>query len=138
MGSVRRIIIFFWPLLFWAQPLFAEVCDKERPDWSPLDSPQTAISELVMFLTGPIGIFISLMTIANLCLNTRWFSIFMLGLSLLLTFSIMVESSNHITLAAIREGCMASPVLFILFLIAICDANLWKVIFHKPYKPKET
>ena len=43
-------------VLFMASPVFAEVCDKERPRWNPADGRVNVFEELYFFFTSPVGI----------------------------------------------------------------------------------
>lgn len=140
MGSLRRRLIYAG-LALYSTPLAAEVCDKERPTWSPPDGQMTMIGEVPAFFTSHSGIVILLATLLSLLFHFRVLSFVA---SALIALMILIIYSNHTFLDpsgirefAIKEGCIGPPHLLIAVLIAICCLNLWNCFLRKKKKSKD-
>jgi len=116
-----------------ASPAWAEVCDKIRPNWSPLDGPVSAIQELMYFTTSPIGIGFGVLFALHLWFRTRlsFYLVLVACGFALLTETEIFWAPNHILAASYSEGCRGLPWLTLLVIVtgAIC-AVLWYVIGH--------
>ncbi len=114
MGSIRRRLICVG-LLGVPNGAWAEVCDKQRPNWDGL--PVSAWSEMLALLQTPLALFLILTTALALRLRHQW-----LGLAVVVGWSsyTMLMTTSDIRGAAIAEGCAGSPTLFIGLVAAIC------------------
>ncbi|MDU9002890.1 hypothetical protein [Sedimentitalea todarodis] len=118
MGPLRRAVIV---LLATATPALAEVCDKERPGWTPADGPATGLDEVVFHATSLPGLgILGALTLALLVGGRLYWTLSALfsgviALALWTTHS----APDDITLAAIAEGCVGPKSLSIGFLAAI-------------------
>ncbi|WP_420860480.1 hypothetical protein [Algirhabdus cladophorae] len=89
----------------------AQVCATERPDWSPLDGPVSALQELEYFGTSPLGIALIVLFLAHLVFANR--------LTLYLTlvtaaFAILAQTEmfwapGHLLAQSYSEGCRGVP-----------------------------
>lgn len=125
MGSLRRGLA----LAAWLpSTAFAEVCDKERPNWD--GTPLTVFSELVHFVSTPA--FYVLFTRATTCafLRNRWLALPCLlwcGLLLANWFVPTPPGFDDIRNAAIRAECIGPQTLPISLTIAICALAIWRL-----------
>jgi len=117
MGPVRRRLILATFLLL-PGAAWAEVCDKERPGWDGV--PVGAFDELLYFLQTPIVLVLILGTALAIRFRSEKG-----GLAVVVGWSIAtflvtgVGLSDPIRTAAIAEGCIGSPSLFIAFAAAL-------------------
>ena len=102
-------------------PAIAEVCDKERPAWSPQDGPVSPLGDLAVFFSDPLGLTVLAMAAACSLLRKTWFTVlvitFLITVVALLTITWLED--YHIKSAAVSEGCLTSPVLTGLTLVAL-------------------
>jgi hypothetical protein len=102
-------------------PAIAEVCDKERPAWNPQDGPVSQIDDLVLFFSAPLGLTVLVMAGTCILLRKTWFTVlvitFLFTVVALLTITWFED--NHVKSAAVSEGCLTTPVLTGLTLVAI-------------------
>ena len=102
--------------------VWAEVCDKERPNWSPDDVAVGLFGEAIGPLMTPFG-GLALVT-ALLGLWSGWRVLCSLGLTLMalillgtgfevgMTFGwLMPDTTSDIYFAVVNEGCRASPII---------------------------
>lgn len=102
-------------------PAAAEVCDKERPAWTPQDGPVSQFDDLALFLFEPIGLIAIGLAVGALLLRSAWFSsvaIVILMLMVVLNVGTWHEADD-VTRSAISEGCMTAPLLTTIALIAM-------------------
>ena len=117
MGPVRGgLILSTLPGLAWA-----EVCDKERPDWIPENGPATGLDELLfLFMSLPgLGI-LGALTLAALTAQKRYFAtaaVFSLVIGV--GYYLNSISPDDITRAAIAEGCVGPQTLPVLACVII-------------------
>ncbi len=114
MGPIRRRLIWLC-LLGLPHPAWAEICDKQRPDWDGL--PVSAWAEMLALFQTPLALFLFLTTALAARLRRPW-----LGLAVVVGWSsyTMLVVTTDIRAAAIAEGCAGSPTLFIGVVAAIC------------------
>lgn len=100
----------------------AQVCEVQRPDWSPEMGPATAADELLYLFTSLPGLgIIGALVLALLTRQKRYFAVAAL-------FSALISAALHLqstrpdadTRAAIAEGCVgdASAAVLVTALIA--------------------
>ncbi len=126
MGPLRRgLIVAALP-----GPAWAEVCDKERPDWDGL--PTTPVDEAVLlFSTLPALALIAATLLAWRFRSTWGGLICVLAWSSLITLFISLDADG-VRDAVLEEGCRGDPILFIAAVIAICVATVFYTAPHKP------
>ncbi|MFN7268994.1 MAG: hypothetical protein ACK5UA_08390 [Cereibacter sp.] len=99
----------------------AEVCDKERPAWNPQDGPVSQLDDLGLFFSDPFGLAVLVMAIVCILLRRTWFTVlvitFLITVVALLTITWFEDF--HVKSAAVSEGCLTTPVLTGLTLVAI-------------------
>ena len=102
-------------------PAVAEVCDKARPIWKPQDGPIGQFEDLALFLFEPVGLIAAGLTLVALLLKNAWFSVAVIAvLMLLVAVNVgMWRGADDITSAAIAEGCITTPILTTIALIAM-------------------
>jgi hypothetical protein len=99
-------------------PARAEVCDKERPFWSPADGPAGMIDEFVTHATSPAGIVLGLLFLASLFIANTPLRILTILLAVLSAGALIWPDGTGITTQAIAEGCVGNALLS----IAACTA----------------
>lgn len=108
----------------------AEVCDKERPDWNGV--PVTALGEAVTLLFSPIGLFLLISTVAALRFRAQWGGVVVtVGWTSFATLLTMGDPTGGVRKAAISEGCIGSPTLFIAIAAAI---SVGTIIYTAPQR----
>ncbi len=130
-----RVLLFAVAIsVFWGDPVFAEVCDKEMPNWDPADGPATAFDALLNFIATPINsVFLGTLFVA-FWVRALWLSLAVAMLGWVFAALILYDwlrphpVLDDIRHSAIREGCFASPILVVLML-AIAGAVLLAVTF---------
>ena len=103
-------------------PAAAEVCDKARPSWNPTNGPISQLDDLVLFMWEPIGIAILGMVGVSLLIKKNWVTAICIGIvSLVISFMIAewLWVDHPVLKQAIKEGCMAPPLLttFVLLML---------------------
>lgn len=121
MGSFRRGLIFFFALA--PSIAFAEVCDKERPAWNGV--PVSAWEDLIFLSTHVLFWPVWIALAAAIVLKRTSLTIIAGTIAALHTLLQLSQLTDTITRAAIREGCIASPPLFIGLCAAICLASIY-------------
>lgn len=97
---------------------WAEACDIARPTWNGADV--SALSEAISLLLTPFGALLLVLTMIALRLRNHW-----VGLAAIVGWTgylsiITIADPNGVRVAAIEEGCIGSPTLFIALVTAIC------------------
>lgn len=116
MGPLRGGLI----LSLLASPAFAEVCDKERPDWDGI--PATQVSEAIYLFTRPISLFLlAALATSVIVRHALGTAIAVLLWGFYITALVWPDATG-ITASALREGCQAPPSLFIAIASALCVA----------------
>jgi len=109
-------------LVLGAGPALAEVCDKERPNWSPADGPASGLSETFhVFTTAPGLVLIALFAAALYFKRPSLWTptALVAGLLALLTWAGAKLDPTGFYQMARSEGCVADPTLPIIILAAI-------------------
>ena len=102
-------------------PAIAEVCDKERPAWSPQDGPVSPLDDLALFFSDPLGLTVLAMAGACMLFRKSWFTVLVVAflITVVALLTITWFEDNSVKSAAVSEGCMTTPVLTGLTLVAI-------------------
>lgn len=102
---------------------WAEVCDKERPNWV-WGTEATAWTEMIGLFSSPFSLVLLIATAFVIRFRSSWgglaITVLWTGLVSLLVFS----EPDEVKLQAIKEGCIGSPTLFIAVVAAICVATI--------------
>ena len=105
-------------------PALAEVCDKVRPFWTP-GAPATAWDEFLGLMGTPPSLVLLVLTALAVRFRHQWGALVVVllwtGWISLITF---FGADNEIQRAAVAEGCVGSPVLFIAVVTAICGGMI--------------
>ena len=124
MGPVRRRLTLAAAVL--PTPALAEVCDKVRPRWVP-GTQATAWTEAVYLFSTIPSIILLALTVLCLLYRSLWGSmiiiIFWSGLATIIRTDGPTDPTG-IHALALKEGCIASPALFIAAVAAICMAMI--------------
>ena len=96
-----------------ASPAFAEVCDKERANWS--GEKIGMFGEFANFYLSYLGVFVILTFAVALFFQRTWLFAMVAILNLGLASVLIAEwwVPFEVRTAAITEGCVGSPVLII-------------------------
>ncbi|MEJ8561380.1 hypothetical protein QTO30_09230 [Yoonia sp. GPGPB17] len=129
MGPVRRRLI--WAaLLVTPAPAWAEVCDKERPNWS--GDPVTAFGELIYLLQTPVVLLLIVATALAVRFRSEWGGLaVVVGWSLSTFLATGWGDFGDIRAAAMAEGCVGNSALFIVFAALVC---VGVVLYTAPLK----
>lgn len=113
MGPVRGgVILFLLPGVALAQD-----CAVQRPAWE--GAPVGAVQEAVYLASTPAALVLFLGTIAAIRFKSQWGALaVVLGWTAFVTFLTMLAPAAR--KAAMAEGCVGSPALFIGIIAAIC------------------
>jgi hypothetical protein len=109
-------------------PAMAEVCDKVRPSWNSKYGSINQLGDLGLFFSEPVGLFVLGLSVMTFLIGKTLltaFTILFLSIVVALNVSTWLDADD-VTVAAISEGCFASPLLTSIALvsIAILLANL--------------
>lgn len=118
MGPVRGRLIALLPLL--PLPAQAEVCDKVRPGWTPVDGPVGALAEAGYVLASPVGlILLAFVALAMIWPRRRLAVLAALPL-LVLAGLLFLARRADVAVHAMTEGCIGGigPTVVLLILIA--------------------
>lgn len=123
-------------LLFFAipAPLFAEVCDVERPYWQPGSPPVTVWTKPAWTLTNPVIVILIMLACTALWTRNRWLS-FPLSVPWLLLTLVVITTHTDPSGAhdyARRDVCLGSPYLRILLAALMTLALARKAILGPP------
>ena len=129
MGPLRRgLILSLLPLPAWA----GEACDAIRTGWD--GTPISAWTETFFLITSPISLVLLAATVVALKFRSKWgalivcvlWSFFVSGLTLF-------DMTGGLRTAAMAEGCIGSPTVFIVIVAATCVA----LILHTAPRPEK-
>ena len=135
MSRVARRIGCFWLVatstVMMSSSAIAEVCDKERPLWTPSDGPVGPLDTFLPLATSLSGIALAGFLIAAVSLGWR----LAYALSAGIAISMILQTSTQwfdvggldpIRASAIREGCMYPPWLNLFLLVAVVLLSIWQ------------
>ncbi len=126
MGPLRGGLI----LSLLASPVWAEVCDKERPHWD--GTPATAWTEAIALFASPLGLILLLATAFAVRWRSTWGGLAVtVGWTGFVTL-ILSHDPTGLREFAMAEGCIGPPTLFIALSIAICIAT---ILYTAPRRP---
>ncbi len=118
------------PLAALPTPALAEVCDTIRPGWD--GTPVTALGEALALLTSVPALALLVATALAFRFRSQWGGLLVVllwaGYGALLT---MADSGARA--AAMAEGCVGSPTLFLGATAAICVAM---ILYTAPLKSR--
>ncbi|MDU8944421.1 hypothetical protein [Ovoidimarina sediminis] len=104
-------------------PALAEVCDKVRPLWEP-GAPATGWDELLGLMATPPSLALLILSAAAIRFGHQWLVLTaVVGWSIWVSF-VAMSAPDAIRQQAIAEGCIGSPVLFIIVVAAICGGMI--------------
>lgn len=103
-------------------PAWAEVCDKERPNWSSTDGAVGMMGEAIAVLSSPVSVFALVTVAVGLWSGARVLCVtggVLTGLILFGTgFEVGValqlfapDLNSSVYYASVKEGCRANPIL---------------------------
>lgn len=119
MGPVRRgLILSLLPGAAWA-----EVCDKERPNWVP-GTEATAWTEMIGLFSAPPSLVLLVVTALVVRFRSMWGGVLVMVLWTGLVSLLVFSEPDEVRLQAVKEGCIGSPTLFIAVVAAICVATI--------------
>ncbi len=96
----------------------AEVCDKERSGWDGMDV--TLLGEATTLFLTPLGLVLLVLTTVALRMRNHWVGLVaIVGWTVYLSI-ITIADPTGLRTAAMEEGCIGSPALFIALVTAIC------------------
>lgn len=99
---------------------WADVCDKVRPLWTP-GAQATAWGEMIALMGTPPSLVLLVLSALAVRFRHEWGALVVVllwtGWVSLLVF---YNSGDDIQVAALQEGCVGSPTLFIAVAAAIC------------------
>lgn len=108
----------------------ASACDTERPGWDGV--PMTALGEALLLFSSPAALVLLAATILVIWLRHQWGALAVCLLwTALVSVVAFIGSSGETHAAAVTEGCVGSPTLFIAAVAAICVA----MIFYTAPRP---
>lgn len=118
MGPVRGgVILALVPGAAWAQD-----CAVQRPGWD--GAAVSAVQEAMFLAYTPAALVLFLGTIAALRFKSHWGSLaVVLGWTAFVSFLTMFAPASRV--AAVTEGCVGSPTLFIGIIAAICVGTIF-------------
>ncbi|MEX0337451.1 MAG: hypothetical protein AB3N11_00275 [Arenibacterium sp.] len=121
--------------LLWPGTARAEVCDKERPFWDSANGPATAIDEALHLAASPLAIALLVATALAIRFKSSWGGLIVVcGWSALVGLVTYLGSTDpDVEQAALAEGCIGSPALFIAAVAAISVAT---IIYTSPRKSR--
>ncbi len=119
MGSIRRgLILSLVPGAGWA-----EVCDKERPNWVH-GTEATIWTEMIGLFAAPPSLVLLLLTALVIRFRSLWGGLIVVVLWTGLVSLLVFSEPDAVRIQAIKEGCIGSPSLFIGIVAAICVAMI--------------
>ncbi len=109
-------------LVLSADPAFAEVCDKVRPDWHSSDGPVSQLQELYIFFSNPLGLLLISLCFLALLVKRTW--VCTLVMLLLVAVAGLIAAHwfwpiDGITREANLEGCIAPPFITSLVMLVL-------------------
>ena len=118
MGPVRGRLIALLALT--PLPARAEVCDKVRPGWTPVDGPVGALAEAGYVLASPVGLILMVFVVLAMIWPRRWLAVLAALPLLVLAGLLFLARRAEVAVAAMAEGCIGGirPTVLLLILIA--------------------
>ncbi len=105
----------------------ANACETERPYWTP-GAPATVLDELIHLAMSPLTIGLAILTVLAVRFRSKWGGLIVClmwsFLASILAFGWVPAGRAELRAAAITEGCIGSPALFIGLVAAICVAMI--------------
>jgi len=103
---------------------WAEVCAEARPDWNGV--PVSALGEAVTLLLSPMGLFLLVSTAFALRFRSQWGGVAVtVGWTAFATLLTMADPTGGVREAAMAEGCIGAPTLFIAIAAAISVGTIF-------------
>lgn len=118
MGPLRTGLTAI-PLALMASPALADVCAAMRPGWTP-GTPATAWGEMLALMITPPSLVLLLASALCIRLRHQWGALIVVLLWSLWVSYIAMSAPDALRAAAIAEGCIGRPTLFIALVAAIC------------------
>lgn len=98
----------------------AEVCDKVRPLWTP-GTEATVWTEMIALMGTPPSLVLLILTAVAVRFRHEWGALVLVLLwTGWISMVVFYGSDGDIQAAAVAEGCIGSPTLFIAAVAAIC------------------
>lgn len=121
MGPLRRRLIAL--ALLMPSTAWAEVCDKERPNWVP-GTDATAFTEMIAMLGTPPSLILLVATAVAVRFRSAWGALIVVLGWTAWTSAIVFLPHDPVRAAAVKEGCIGNPSLFIAFVATISVAMI--------------
>lgn len=104
----------------WAQEATATgACAALRPDWD--GEPVGAMAEMVALLSSPIPLILLMVTAVAIRFKAQWAVLVVcLAWSVVVSATTFFDPTGGLREAGMAEGCVGSPVLFILTVSVLC------------------
>ena len=121
MGPLRRgLILCVLPL-----PAWAEVCDKQRPNWD--GTPVSTLNEAILLFSSAPALILLIVTAFVIRFKHQWGALVMVVLwAIFASFASFYDAD--IKQSAIIEGCMGPSTLFVAVVAAICIGLILYVV----------
>ncbi len=118
MGPFRRGLTPLVGLACTPLPAWAEVCDKVRPDWNGL--PVSAWQEALWLFASPLALVLLIGSAIVFRLRSSWGALVVfVGWSFLVGAFTFWDPTGGVRTAAIAEGCLGSPAVFVSVVLVI-------------------
>ncbi|MCB1471723.1 MAG: hypothetical protein KDJ68_02235 [Rhodobiaceae bacterium] len=116
-----RPAILLSALLAMSRPAFAEVCDKEVPNWDPVLGPVTQVEFLMNSAVSVPGMFLLGLFALSVVSKSAWHAVLTAAMSASFIFLIWSNwnDTDGVYAASIEEGCRANPSILLFTLIAL-------------------
>lgn len=119
MGPFRRGLI----LVLLPGPAWAGACAELRPGWD--GTPVSAWAEAVALLGSPLSLILLVATALALRFRSQWGALAVcVAWSFLVSGFTVFDPTGGAREAAMTEGCVGSPAIFILGVAALCVATV--------------
>ncbi len=102
--------------------VFAEVCDKVRPDWNGV--PVTPLQEALVLASTLPTLVLFIATLLAVRFRHQWAALVVVVLWSLFVTLLALPDRSGVQQVAANEGCIGSPTLFIVAVAAICVATI--------------
>lgn len=119
MGSFRRQLTAAALTLIATGPAHAATCAQMRPNWTA-GVPATAWDEFIALMSTPPSLVLILASLLAIRFAHQWGALVVVLLWTLWVSLVAMSSPDADRLAAMQEGCIGSPTLFIAAVAAIC------------------
>lgn len=121
MGPLRRGLIPAFPALLLPAPAWAQVCGELRPGWD--GTPVSAWAEALSLATSPASLILLAASAVAVRFRSQWGALAVcVGWSLLVSAYTFFDPTGGARSAGMEEGCVGSPVFFIVAVGALCAA----------------